>query len=310
LNDEECSWAKFQQKSLVGGAMQKGKTESENDSSGCDCETASNTSKSSAYSGSTPVLSEKKVFEEIRKTVEKQYPGLKVFSAAEFRNISHLVHVSRRWARASNSDYNPELITQYRVKDKGIPYYDNLLALKSLINGLRSYYLIDDAPEIFLNGNSTKGIERAIVAAVFSKMSESKFFKQELKGRGWTINNEYNRQGKEGEAKVSDGKRVTPDIVIHKPGKSGPEYNLLAVEFKTEESERAVIDDRRKLEGLIRTHGYQFGVSVTLKKTLMETFDSVDIITGQGKAAQKAFLYHKLADRVEDMWRRCILGRD
>ena len=75
----------------------------------------------------------------------------------------------------------------------------------------------------------------------------------------FTIHAEIDKRGHKG----YDG--INPDFVIHTPGSDG---GLMVIEVKINPAEKGMSDDIRKLNDMVGTHNYQYGVFVLVGKSI------------------------------------------
>ncbi|WP_455834254.1 hypothetical protein [Pseudarthrobacter siccitolerans] len=111
--------------------------------------------------------------------------------------------------------------------------------------------------------------ERARVGQIFRALYETDPFLG-----GWDIDLEWNREGVHGgpkpQAENTSG-YGTPDIAVHHRGKTGPEHNLLIVEFKNALSHGGSnYRDRRKVKWWMAKYSYRFGAVIALGPTLRQ----------------------------------------
>jgi hypothetical protein len=103
-----------------------------------------------------------------------------------------------------------------------------------------------------------------------------------LMERSWDVDCEYNRDGmadevapkRQSDAGATDGKLVTPDLVVHRRGSSGRANNLLVLELKKNDDGNGSSANRisrggslESILGIQKKFGYQHAVLLNLRLT-------------------------------------------
>ena len=118
------------------------------------------------------------------------------------------------------------------------------------------FYVFRTQPELW----NWKLGERARVAEIFWQL-------RTVVPNAWTVDMEWNRQEKNAVPKLLEpGRYGTPDIVIHHRGKSGPENNLLVVEFKNSYLKKSQETDQLKIDKWMMRLKYRFGTVLSLDR--------------------------------------------
>jgi hypothetical protein len=145
------------------------------------------------------------------------------------------------------------------------------LAVKCLLIAVKRFYYSDNIVfEKFCRKN--KGMERACAFRIGSYYREMIEDKETSSFYGYNVDMEYNRQGEKGNSKISEGKIIFPDLLLHRRGSND---NILICEFKMQNDEKG---DFKKLAQMTQQKGGKFSYSIGIFFRLEKQIECCEIV--------------------------------